>query len=250
MIRAPSLIASDTSRRSRSRRCAAPHRRRPTSYRPSTTYAAKPGRSPSELMCTILARSLSLSTGNGSTTWRQEAGDGSNRLRSGPVEAGQRGDQLFPDGVQRRVGDLGEHLGEVVEDEPRPVGQHGDRGVGAHRPDRLGAGAGHRAEEDPQFFFGVAEHPLPRHQVGRPGQRAARGAAGRPGGPGRRAASSSYGCSLGQRRLDLLVLDDPAGAGVGQEDPARLQPALADHGRPGRCPARRPRWPERPGRRG
>ena len=43
-----------------------------------------------------------------------------------------------------------------------PVGQHRDRGVGAHRPDRLGAGAGHRAEEDTQFLFGVAEHPLPR----------------------------------------------------------------------------------------
>ena len=33
----------------------------------------------------------------------------------------------------------------------------------------------------------------------------------------------------GQFRLDLLVLDDPACRGVGEEDPARLQPALADH---------------------
>ena len=85
MIRAPSLIASDTSQQisvSRSRSASPPPA---ASYRPSTTYAANPGRSPLEFMCTILARSLSLSTGNGSTTWRQEAGDGSNRLRSGPV---------------------------------------------------------------------------------------------------------------------------------------------------------------------
>ncbi len=34
----------------------------------------------------------------------------------------------------------------------------------------------------------------------------------------------------GQRVLDLFVLDDAAGHGVGQEDPARLQAPLPDHG--------------------
>ena len=33
----------------------------------------------------------------------------------------------------------------------------------------------------------------------------------------------------GQRGLHLLVFEDPPPAGVGQEDPARLEPALADH---------------------
>ena len=33
----------------------------------------------------------------------------------------------------------------------------------------------------------------------------------------------------GQRRLDLLVLDDAAGRRVGQEDAAGLQPPLPDH---------------------
>ena len=115
------------------------------SNRPSTTWAAKPGRSPSSLMCTILARSSLPITGNGSTIWRQDAGAGSSRFCSGPMVRGQRGDQLLADGVQRRVGDLGEQLGEVVEEQPRPVRQHRHRGVGAHRADRLGAGAGHRA---------------------------------------------------------------------------------------------------------
>ena len=36
-------------------------------------------------MCTILARSRSLITGYGSTTWRQDAGEGWNRFSSGPV---------------------------------------------------------------------------------------------------------------------------------------------------------------------
>ena len=35
--------------------------------------------------------------------------------------AGQRGDQLLPDRVQRRVGDLGEQFGEVVEQQPGPL---------------------------------------------------------------------------------------------------------------------------------
>ncbi len=52
----------------------------------------------------------------------------------------QRGDHRLPDGVQRRVGDLREQLAEVVEDQPRPGGQHRLRGVGAHRADALGAG--------------------------------------------------------------------------------------------------------------
>ena len=40
---------------------------------------------------------------------------------SGPITRGQRGDDRLPDGVQRRVGDLREQLGEVVEDQPRPA---------------------------------------------------------------------------------------------------------------------------------
>ena len=46
----------------------------------------KPGMSPSRLMCRILVRSSLEITGNGSTTCRQEAGVGSSRLASGPIE--------------------------------------------------------------------------------------------------------------------------------------------------------------------
>ena len=45
----------------------------------------KPGMSPSRLMWRILARSSLEMTGNGSTTWRHDAGVGSSRLASGPM---------------------------------------------------------------------------------------------------------------------------------------------------------------------
>ena len=56
-------------------------------------------------------------------------------LRADAAE--QAGDELLADGVERRVGDLREQLAEVVEQLARPLGQHGDRRVGAHRADRL-----------------------------------------------------------------------------------------------------------------
>ena len=85
MNRAPASIAADTSAQiaaSRSRSAAPPPA---TGKRPSITCAANPGRSPSSLTWMILVRSLSLSTGYGTTIWRQEAGPGSSRFPSGPV---------------------------------------------------------------------------------------------------------------------------------------------------------------------
>ncbi len=140
----------------------------------------------------------------------------------------QRGHQLLPDRVQRRVGDLGEQLGEVVEDQPGTVGEHGDRGVGAHRPDRLGAGPGHRGEQDAQVFLGVAEHPLLGGQLRRGRQ------AGGPVGQVVQVQQAGVQPVLvrvlaGQRGLHVRVLQDPPPAGVGQEDAAGLEAALADH---------------------
>ena len=54
------------------------------------------------------------------------------------------GDHLFTDGVQRRVGDLREHLLEVVEQHAWALREHRERGVGTHRADGLGTGGGHR----------------------------------------------------------------------------------------------------------
>ncbi len=55
--------------------------------RRSRGLPTKPGREvPSSLTCTSLARSCSPMTGNGSTICRQDAGPGSSRFCSGPVE--------------------------------------------------------------------------------------------------------------------------------------------------------------------
>ncbi len=140
----------------------------------------------------------------------------------------QRGDQLFPDRVQRRVGDLREQLGEVVEEQPGAVGEHGHRRVGAHRPDRLGPGPGHRGQQHPQLFLGVPEQLL------RGGELAGRGQ--RPD-PVRQVVQVQQArvqpvlirVLAGQGGLHFLVFQDPPPAGVGQEDPAGLETALADH---------------------
>ena len=138
----------------------------------------------------------------------------------------ERGDELLADRVEGRVGDLREQLAEVVEDQPWLRAQRRDRRVGAHRADRLGAGVGHRGEQDPQLLLGVAEDLL---------------------APGDRGVGVHDVLALGhvvevhqagvqplvvrvlggQLGLDLLVLDDAVLVGVDEEHPARLEPALA-----------------------
>ena len=142
--------------------------------------------------------------------------------------AEQRGDQLLADRVQRRVRDLGEQLAEVVVERPRPRREEGERGVVAHRADRLRPGGGHRLEEDVELLLGVAERllalaqrrgrddlALARRQVVEVDQAGVQPVLVRLLG--------------GQRALDLGVVDDAAGGGVDQEHAARLQPALPHH---------------------
>ena len=87
-------------------------------------------------------------------------GGGLEQIGLGPQGGEQGGDQLLPDGVERGVGHLGEQLGEVVVEQPGPLGEDGDGGVGAHRPDGLGPGLGHGLEDQAQLLVGVAEQSL------------------------------------------------------------------------------------------
>ena len=230
MIRAPPAIASDTSAQISSIRSAIAAPPPSTAYRPRETWVMKPGMSPSRLMCRILARSSLEMTGNGSTTWRQDAGRRLEQVRLRADGAAERGDELLADGVQRRVGDLREQLAEVVEQQPWLVAERRDRGVGAHRADRLGAGVRHRGQQDPQLLLGVAEDLLAAgdrrvgvHDVLALGDVVEVDLAGvQP------LAVRVLGGELG---LDLLVLDDPVLLGVDEEHPARLEPALADDAR-------------------
>ena len=140
--------------------------------------------------------------------------------------AAERGDQLFADRVERRVGDLGEQLREVVEQQPRLVAQGGDGRVGAHRAERLATGVGHRGEQDAQLLLGVAEDLLATrhrgvrvHDVLTVDDVVEVDEAG--------VQPLVVGVLAGQLGLDLLVLDDAVLVGVDQEHPARLEPALA-----------------------
>ena len=140
-----------------------------------------------------------------------------------------RHDDLFPDGVHRRVGHLREQLLEVVEQRLRPVRQHRQRRVGAHRPDRLGAGLGHGLDQLAQVLGGVAEGLLADLQglvVGLDGR-----------GPGGQIAGADHvvlhpagvGVLAGVAALDLLVRDDALLGGVDQEHAPRLDAALGGH---------------------
>ena len=165
---------------------------------------------------------------------REGQGDGPAGGRGGLQEVAlraerrvQRGDQLFADGVQRRVGDLREELGEVVEEEPGALGERGDGRVGAHGADRLGAGLGHRGEDDAQLLLGVAEGLLAAGDRGvgvddvlALGQVVQLDGAGLDPFP--------VGLLGGEGALDLVVLDDAVLGGVDEEHPARLEAALAD----------------------
>ena len=132
------------------------------------------------------------------------------------------GDELLADGVEGRVGHLGEKLGEIVVEKARPLGEHGNRGVGAHGADRLGPRTRHRLDDEPQLLGGHPEESLMAHD---------RGVLGREHDP--RGRSSRWtrplgeplpvGVLGGQDGLDLVVLDDAAGGGVDEEHLSRLK---------------------------
>ncbi len=139
----------------------------------------------------------------------------------------ERGDELLPDRVQRRVRDLGEELAEVVEEHARAGRQHRHRGVRAHRPDRLGARTCHRRDQQAQLLLGVAEGLLaPHHRRGGVHDVFARRQVLQVDPAG--VQPLVVRVLAGEVPLDLLVVDDPAVVGVDEEHPARLQPPLAD----------------------
>jgi len=145
----------------------------------------------------------------------------------------------------------------------RPVGEHCEGRVVAHRSDRLGAVGRHRRQDDLQVFEREAEGPLQfeearrlaGHAGGPPGIGGVRmgvGPAvaqrlGRLDGPvlrhvgGGRRLGECVETDLvlrhplpprprgGEPALDFLVLDDPAFLRVDEEHPSRPEPALANH---------------------
>ncbi|CAB4952830.1 unannotated protein [freshwater metagenome] len=142
----------------------------------------------------------------------------------------ERGDDLLTDRVEWRVGYLREELTEVVEQESRSIRQRRDGCVSTHRTNCLGAGPGHRREDDPQFLVGIPKGLLASgdgvvgvHNVLSVRQRVeVHYSLSQPLAVGR---------LRGQLRLDLIVLDDASCCGVDEEHATWLEPPLAHDAR-------------------
>ena len=138
----------------------------------------------------------------------------------------ERHHHLFANGIDRRIGDLGEKLFEVIKKRLRFVRQAGERGIGSHRTKRFLAVDRHRRHQEAHVFIGVPEGALAHHDGGVIGAVYARRlaevferdlVAGQPVGiavPGR------------QLVLDLTIGNDAALFQIHQEHLARLQAAF------------------------
>ena len=162
----------------------------------------------------------------------------SQQVRPRPDHRDQRHHQRLADRIDRRIGDLGEVLLEVVVQQLRLARQHGERRVGAHRADRIVAVLRHRLEEELDVLLRVAERLLlvqQRGQVVRPRRRHLRHRR-------RRLRRLRQLLELHLRRLQPLgirmlarelllhlgIVDDAAFLQVDQQHLAGLQPPLAD----------------------
>ena len=130
--------------------------------------------------------------------------------------------------VDRRVGHLRESLAEVGVQTLRHRRERRDRSVVAHAPDRIGAGAAHRLEHEPEVLEPVAEAAL------RPGERLAGVHRWHPRGIGherRHVAGDPAGVGAASRHLALRieVPDDLASASIHDQDLARSHLAALDH---------------------
>ena len=138
-----------------------------------------------------------------------------------------RRDQLFANRIERRIGDLREQLLEVVVEQARLARQHRERGVGAHRANRLFAVQRHRHQQHAQVLLRVAECLLAAEH----GQ-----VIGPLGVRGRQVLDVDEMLTQplavrmlrGQGLFDFGVADDAAFAGIDQQHLARAQPILDD----------------------
>ena len=161
ITRAPRSIAVETSRVIAVERLrAAPRRRRRRGTGPCTTCAVEAGELPVVVGVDDPRELVVVEDRERQRELATAVGPGHEQVRLRSDRRRDRRHDLFADGVERRVGDLREQLLEVVEQQPRPLRQHRDRGVGAHRADRLGAGLRHRRHDDLELFVRVAEHLL------------------------------------------------------------------------------------------
>ncbi|HOG65757.1 MAG TPA: hypothetical protein PLD82_10015 [Spirochaetota bacterium] len=68
--------------------------------------------------------------------------------------------ETFSDWVDRRIGDLGKKLFEIIEEQLRLIGEDSERGIGSHRADRFLPVTGHRAQDVFDLFIAVPVQDL------------------------------------------------------------------------------------------
>ena len=150
------------------------------------------------------------------------------QIRPRPDDGDEAHHQFLADRIDRRVGHLREVLLEIGEQRLRLVGQGRNRRVVAHGADRFLAGRGHRRHQHLQVFLRVAEGLLAIEQR-QVGDRRDVGGAGQFFEHDLRALEPFLvGMALRQRRLELLVGNEPAFVEIDQQHLARLQPPLLD----------------------
>ncbi len=158
---------------------------------------------------------------------RRLGGVDAEQVRPRPDERDEAHHELLADRVDRWVRDLREQLLEVAVERLGPVGEHGQRGVVAHRADRLLAGLRHRREDHLDVFLRPAECLLAveqRHRRGR-GRRGLRHVLE----PQAAALDPrAVGLRGGERALQLRIVDDAPGLEVDEQHLPRLQPPLLD----------------------
>ena len=135
---------------------------------------------------------------------------------------------LFPDGIDGRVGHLGEELLEVVVEQRRLVGENRQRRIRAHGPDRFFAVPGHGSHQQAKVLHGITEGLLLGQQVldHRFLVRRGRRQLGKLDPVG--FDPLPIGLSGSEGLLELGVVDDTSLLGVDQKHPAGLEPALVE----------------------
>ena len=84
-------------------------------------------------------------------------GAGAGKVAFRPNKADARGNELFADRVNRRVGNLSEELLEVIIEELRLIGEHGKRRVVTHRTERLLTSLGAWANNEAHVFKSITK---------------------------------------------------------------------------------------------
>ena len=140
--------------------------------------------------------------------------------------ADERHDQLFADGVDGRIGDLGKELLEVVEERLSTIREAGKRHIGAHGADWLFAVSGHRREKNAEVFFAVSAGALAAEQCFGIEADDARGLGQRVNGYVLLLEPFGVRLARGERLLDLAVGDDALLDRVNEEHAAGLETAF------------------------